>query len=370
MNSTWRLALAFFFVSFVFSSYCSSQTLVSREDARNGSPSLPRREDIKQFLCGHIEGFCDQAALDVSSPRASNFPGFFEITLSLTAHDQTQSSEMYIAENGGYLVAGKLYGLSGGDVNEQIVNCVRNRFNVQPNSTFTVSPRLKSIFPGLDVVTVTPQQGGLSENFFITTDEQVLVVAAVNAIAGHPSKKQIMETISTIKAPQRGSRKPPVTIVEYADLECPSCAQLNSFLENEVLPKYAKSIRIVYKEFPLTIIHRWALPAAIAAECVYQYDPEAFATYRSLIFEHQADFAQANARDELLRFASDVGANRTQLSSCLDSSAPLDKIQKDLLEGESIGVSSTPTIFLNGESFIGTTRQELYSAVDKAIKKQ
>jgi len=369
MKNTWRLALALFVTSVVFSSYCSSQTVTWREDTTNGRDSLPRSEDIKQFLCGHIEGFCDHAMLNVSAPGPSGFPGFYEVTLSLTAHDQTQSSEMYIAENGGYLVAGKLYALGGADVNEQIVKYVRNRFNVQANTSFTVGPRIKSIFPGLDVVTVTPQ-GGLSENFFITRDGQVLVVAAVNSIAGSPSNNQIMEAISTNNAPQRGPAKSSVMIVEYADLECPSCAQLNSFLENEVLPKYGESIRIVYKNFPLTSIHSWALPAAIAAQCVYKDNPGSFVTYRSLIFEHQADFGQANARDELLRLASDVGLSRTQLLSCIDSSIPLDIVQQDLLEGESIGVSSTPTIFLNGEPFIGTTRQELYSAVDKALKKQ
>ena len=62
-----------------------------------------------------------------------------------------------------------------------------------------------------------------------------------------------------------------VTIVEYADLECPRCAMVQKFLEAEFLPKYGSRVRLDVQEFPLSF-HTWSTSAAVANECAYKID--------------------------------------------------------------------------------------------------
>ena len=93
--------------------------------------------------------------------------------------------------------------------------------------------------------------------------------------------------INTKNQPSVGPSNAPVTIVEYADLECPRCAYFQKFLEEELIPRYGNKVRIVFKEFPLTF-HTWSTTGAVANECAYVIDPSKFLNYRTLIFGSQA----------------------------------------------------------------------------------
>lgn len=65
-----------------------------------------------------------------------------------------------------------------------------------------------------------------------------------------------------------------VTLIEFGDFQCPSCRELDRLL-HEILPNHPE-VRLVYKHFPLTEIHPWAMTAAIASQCTYQQDPKSF----------------------------------------------------------------------------------------------
>ena len=116
-------------------------------------------------------------------------------------------------------------------------------------------------------------------------------------------------------------------------------------------------------------MHDWSHPAAIANECVYQIKPEAFAPYRSLIFQNQSSTNVATVRDTLLGYADQVGVDRVRLAGCLDSKASLPRVDAGTREGKHLEVSSTPTCFINGRMLVGFPSAEAYyKAVDAALK--
>ena len=116
-------------------------------------------------------------------------------------------------------------------------------------------------------------------------------------------------------------------------------------------------------------MHDWALTAANANECVYEIKPEAFAPYRSLVFQNQSGTNAANVRDTLLGYADQVGVDRVRLAGCLDSKASLPRVDEGTREGKRLEIQSTPTCFINGRMLVGyPSADAYYKAVDAALK--
>src|SRR5437879_8572806 len=84
----------------------------------------------------------------------------------------------------------------------------------------------------------------------------------------------VRSQIHLADCPSKGPANARVVVVEYADFQCPTCGQLHKVL-SEIEPQYPQ-VRFVYKDFPLTHIHPWAMTAAIAGRCAYRQNPEAF----------------------------------------------------------------------------------------------
>ena len=116
-------------------------------------------------------------------------------------------------------------------------------------------------------------------------------------------------------------------------------------------------------------MHDWALTAAIANECVYEIKPEAFAPYRSLIFQNRSGTNATNVRDALLGYADQVGVDRVRLAGCLDSKASLPRVDEGAREAKRLELQSTPTCFINGRMLVGFwSAEDYYKAVDAALK--
>lgn len=263
----------------------------------------------------------------------------------------------------------------------KIEHYLRERFSVAPVDTITVGPLTPSIFPGFLKTTVTVESGKnkQSQEFYVTKDGSYLIEGKVFGLNGNP-EQQVERLIKTGGAPSAGPANAPVTIVEYADLECPMCAEMQQFLEKQVLPKYGSKVRVVFKEYPLFTIHPWAVAAAVANECAYRINPADYTPYRSLIFENQdaitnavkaktnsADQMQA-LRTELLDFGAQAGIDRTQLAACYDGKQTLPAIEQDYAEGQRLGVNSTPTFFINGKMESGALpAADFFKIIDEAL---
>lgn len=254
-------------------------------------------------------------------------------------------------------------------VRDKVANYLRERFSVAKDATINVTPLRASIYPGFEVTTVTVEDGKnkASQQFYISKDGRYLIQGTIYGLNSDP-RQEVEHLIQTQNQPTAGPANAPVTIVEYADLECPMCAEMQQFIEKQLLPKYGDKVRIVFKEFPLFSIHPWAVEAAVANECAYQMDPTKFLAYRSLIFENQKAIQKDTAGQQLLDFGAQAGLDREKLSACINSKASLPRVRQDFAEGEKLNVASTPTFFINGKLVPGPVAPEaFFKLVDEAL---
>jgi len=156
-----------------------------------------------------------------------------------------------------------------------------------------------------------------------------------------PSPTQVSVDDDPVKGPSDAK----VTIVEFSEFQCPFCARVQPTV-NQILEEYGDDVRIVYRDFPLSF-HQYAQKAAEAAECAD--DQGKFWEYHDKLFENQ----QALDTSNLKQYAKDLGLDSAQFDSCLDSGKYELEVKKDFQDGQSYGVSGTPTFFINGIKVVG-----------------
>jgi protein-disulfide isomerase len=316
-------------------------------------------------------GIPDMVKMTIEPFHSSTFAGFEESTVVVDDGKQKKPSPVYVTKSGHYLAVGGLMAL-GSDFRSDIVRDIRETFKVPPTTSLTPGPLVKSKYPDFNQTTVTVDDGKNRQKpvFYVTRDNKVALLSeALFDLNIDPVQKRekALHTMVLRDQASVGPPNAPVTIVEYADLECPTCARFHAFLENELLPHYGGKVRIVFKEFPLPM-HDWSKVAAIADQCAYQIAPASFLPLRSMIFSHQNGLNVANVRDAMLQYGEELGVDRLKLAACIDSQTPLPRIEENKREGTEIGVNSTPTSFINGRMVVGMPAPEQYFAlVDEAL---
>ncbi len=152
-----------------------------------------------------------------------------------------------------------------------------------------------------------------------------------------------------------GSKQAPVTIVEFADFQCPFCKRAEEPLK-EVRAKYGDKIRLVYMDFPLQF-HANAMLAAEAARCAGEQGK--FWPFHDELFTDQSKIGTA----DLKAAAAKLGLNKDQFNTCLDQRKYEAEIHKDMAAGQSIGVSGTPAFFINGREISGAQPAGAFSEI-------
>jgi protein-disulfide isomerase len=336
----------------------------------------PSTDKILQFVRDKF-GVVSTVKLTMSPLEPSPNPDYYQTVVSIDDGKQPRPQALSISKNGRLLLVGDLVALSG-DINTAITQAVRDTFKIDPKINLTVTGSLHpSKYPGFLSVTVMANDAvhpSQSQEFLVTDDKKYLNLGGMVYALNVDPRRQALSVMTLKDLPTQGPTHAPVTIVEFADLECPSCARMHQFLEDQLVPKYGDKVRVVFKEFPLVKIHQWAETAAIANECAYQIDPSKFVPYRTLIFKHQndVDAVQANAsqvRDLLMSYGQQVGLDGAKLASCMDTPGGAKaRVEQGMHEGEELSVNSTPTFYINGR-FQGATPPEIFfQAVDDAMK--
>lgn len=152
--------------------------------------------------------------------------------------------------------------------------------------------------------------------------------------------------IVTAGYPSRGPANAPVTIVEFADFECPFCGGLYPTLK-QVEKNYPEKVRLVFRQFPLVNIHPHAQKAAEASLCANEQ--QRFWEFYDSMYTNQAQLEIAALKQR----AVTLKMNTAAFNTCLDSGRQAEAIRKDQDEARKSGVSSTPTMFINGRLLSG-----------------
>jgi protein-disulfide isomerase len=146
--------------------------------------------------------------------------------------------------------------------------------------------------------------------------------------------------------PVEGPADALVTLVEFADFQCPFCRQLHPTLR-QLRQHYGNRLRIVWKDFPLTQSHPQAFQAAVAARCAH--DQGKFWSYHDRLFANQ----RALRAPALTQHALAEGLDGDRFNACLNASSHATEVRGAIATAARLGLSSTPTSYVNGRMVVG-----------------
>ncbi|HLG18010.1 MAG TPA: thioredoxin domain-containing protein [Blastocatellia bacterium] len=188
--------------------------------------------------------------------------------------------------------------------------------------------------------------------------EQLRKAGSVQVFLSEPDPPALK--ISTDDQPWKGGAAAPVTIVEFTDFECPSCAGTQPVLE-QIVKEYGDRVKLVTRDFPLNQ-HGFAFKAAEAAEAAREQGK--YWEYIAILFNNQ----KALDVEKLREYARTLGLDLAKFDAALSSGKYTAKVQRDLDDGNRLGVDSTPTVFVNGRRMKERTIESLKAAVEAALK--
>jgi protein-disulfide isomerase len=151
--------------------------------------------------------------------------------------------------------------------------------------------------------------------------------------------------VSADDDPSIGPANAPITIIEFSDFNCPYCRQFNQVTFKALMDAYPNQIRFVYRDFPITSQESYI--AAQAAECAG--DQNAYWAFHDALFSGQYHLG----RDAYETIAKSLGLDSDALLACIDAGKYGDEVQKDAHDAANLGVSGTPTFFVNGIPLVG-----------------
>ena len=171
-----------------------------------------------------------------------------------------------------------------------------------------------------------------------------------------PTQKTVRYTVPVGDSPSIGAANAPITIIEFADFECPYCQQWQQQVYPQLMTTYGNKIRFVYRNFPLSG-HASALPAANAAMCANEQGK--YWEFHDKLFGLTLPLETASYQ----KYASDLGLDMTKFNDCYSSSRYQSKIQADITFATSLGVDQTPTFFINGLAVLGAESYDFFKQV-------
>jgi protein-disulfide isomerase len=161
----------------------------------------------------------------------------------------------------------------------------------------------------------------------------------------------------------KGPKDAPVTIVEFSDFHCPFCRGAVATLQ-EVLRQYPGKVRWVYRDFPIASLHPQAAKAAEAARCAGEQGK--FWEYHDLLFDSQKQTALSDYK----RFADQLKLDQKGFATCLESGRHQAAVESDVEDGARLGITGTPTFFINGRLLVGNQPVDNFKKVIEAELRQ
>ncbi len=251
---------------------------------------------------------------------------------------------------------------------------IRSRTKLPPDYDISIGPRSPSETPGYDKIDVNFIHGPEPSRpltFLISTDGKTLAQFNKYDISKDPKT-----LVSGAGRPFRGGpESAPVEIVAFDDLECPYCTKMHTQLFPALTDRYGKSVRIVYRDFPLSI-HPWAMRAAIDTNCLASQSVPAYWSLVDYIHAHASEFggtehSLAKANETLDQLTVDQSKKDKlkveEVQACVkkqDESA----VKASMKVGEDLGIEATPVLFINGEKLEGAyPLVDVFRMVDNAL---
>jgi protein-disulfide isomerase len=208
------------------------------------------------------------------------------------------------------------------------------------------------------------------KNIWLLVTSLVVTLIAVFAVAFLFTKKANAPVLpadsKVVLADARlakGNKDAKITIVEFSDLQCPACKATQPLIA-EIMTQASDSARLVFRHYPLRTLHPNAFVAAKASEAAANQGK--FWEYHDLLYTNQLDWSEEkDPNSKFEGYAQQLGMNVDQFKKDYADKSLEARITKDEQDGNTLGVSGTPTFYVNN---IKTDVNDLKDTVEKLLK--
>ena len=263
------------------------------------------------------------------------------------------------------------------EVAAKIERQVRAYYQAPPQMQIQITSIKPSEFPNYDSLTVTFFQGVTNKkiDFLLSKDRNTLVRFTKLDLSKDPYA-DILSKMDLKGRPTRGNPNAKVVAVNYDDFECPYCSMLHRTLFPQILQEYGDRVLFVYKDFPLEEIHPWSRRASIDANCLFAQKNEAYWDFADYIHSNQHDVSAEKGADAqfakldqiTLQQGEKEHLDSAKLQACVKAQND-DALKLSAREASSLGIESTPTLYVNGMKLDGAAPVEQLRAIfDRALK--
>jgi protein-disulfide isomerase len=162
--------------------------------------------------------------------------------------------------------------------------------------------------------------------------------------------------------PSIGPENAAITIIEFSDYQCPYCKKWHDEVLDRLLANYPGQLRFVYRDFPLISIHPGASPAAMAANCAGEQG--SYWPFHEALFSMKYDLTT----ESFQQYAVELGLDTQAFAKCLADQTYESEVMADYNYAANLGISSTPTFFINGIPIVGAQPYDVFrQIIDKEL---
>ena len=224
-----------------------------------------------------------------------------------------------------------------------------------PQVTVSIDdPKPSAYLPGFSELAVHLSYQGQSkdEHYYVSQNGQSIIKGEVYNLGRSPFQSNL-DQIKLDAQPNYGKAGAPVTIVVFGDFQCPVCKVEADVMRKNLIQNFPDKVQVYFKDFPLESIHPWARAASEEGRCVYKQDPQAFWKFHDWIYENQEGITPETLNAKVMTWAGTAGLDAIQLGRCVDGKVADKEVAQNIAEGHAMGLSATPTVFINGRKFEG-----------------
>ncbi len=188
-------------------------------------------------------------------------------------------------------------------------------------------------------------------------------------ITDNPTDRIPKELEIPATAAVMGDANSPVTVVEFADFQCPFCERYFTDVLEKLEKQYVDTGKVKYLYASFAFLGDESKQAANAAKCAGEQGK--FWEYHNALYQNQKGENQgAFTKKTLLALGKNVGVETTSFTKCVEDGAYLQEVEAETLAGRRSGVTGTPTVFVNGVMIVGAQDYTVFAdAIETALSK-
>ena len=232
---------------------------------------------------------------------------------------------------------------------ETVEAFLKRTFGQDPSITWRVLDISPSEVPNIAHVTISIGADNRVSNLYITPDGNYAITGEIIPFGADPFANN-RRKLEAANGPTRGAESPAIEIVEFSDLQCPHCKAAQPVIDK--LMEDFPQVQLRFQNFPLQM-HPWARKAALTGQCIGEQSQPAFWKYIQGVYDAQSFITEDNADQKLADLAQQSGADPAKLAACEKSLTASKAVDDSVDLGKSLGVTGTPSVFINGRKFGG-----------------